>query len=66
MSLQIPVSKVGAWLAVPQTQRNNFIHLSRLFNPYYLVNPENIAIKSTIGVFLVNLKKYKESTFHLM
>ena len=33
MSLQIRIPEVvGAWLAVPKTQRNNFIHFSRLLN----------------------------------
>ena len=33
MSLQIKVPQVvGAWLTVPQTQPNNFMHFSRLLN----------------------------------
>jgi hypothetical protein len=38
MSLQIRVPEiVGAWLAVPKTQRNNFMYFSRLLNLRSLV-----------------------------
>jgi hypothetical protein len=38
MSLQMRVPEVvGEWLAVPKTQRNNFMHFSRLLNPRSLV-----------------------------
>jgi hypothetical protein len=62
MSLQIRVPEVvGEWLAVPQTQRNNFMHFSRLLNPRSLgsyhginhpiesitMNPTDIAAKLT-------------------